>query len=312
MRLRVDVEVQGVAFLAPGAAGGEFGAVGHHHLDGVIVRVQVGFHGSSSCASCARGVTSGKSRGSIAQAVRGNKAQPDGNPAAGARLLPAARRGIVAPALARFGRGCRGPVEMNVAERDAARAVGAAGEQPQSAAAPAATPVQSRKLPPLISLMPYIARYRWRAITALVALLTAAVTTLVVPVAVRRMIDFGFSRESASLIDSYFAVMIAIVAVLALASAARFYLVTTLGERIVADLREGVFSHLVSLSLAYFDAAKTGELISRLTADTTQIKAAVGASVSVALRNLVLFFGATAMMVVTSPRLSAFVLAAIP
>ena len=106
---------------------------------------------------------------------------------------------------------------MNVAERDAARAVGTAVEQPQSAAAPAAT--QSRKLRPLISLMPYIARYRWRAIAALVALLTAAVTTLVVPVAVRRMIDFGFSRESASLIDSYFAVMIAIVAVLALASA---------------------------------------------------------------------------------------------
>lgn len=199
---------------------------------------------------------------------------------------------------------------MNVAERDAARAV--AVEQPQSAAAGAAAPVQSRKLRPLISLMPYITRYRWRALAALLALLTAAITTLVVPVAVRRMIDFGFSRESVSLIDSYFAVMIAIVAVLALASAARFYLVTTLGERIVADLREGVFSHLVSLSLGYFDAAKTGELISRLTADTTQIKAAVGASVSVALRNLVLFFGATAMMVVTSPRLSAFVLAAIP
>jgi ATP-binding cassette subfamily B protein len=201
---------------------------------------------------------------------------------------------------------------MNVAERDAARAMGTAVEQPQRAPVGAAAPVQSRKLRPLISLMPYITRYRWRALAALLALLTAAVTTLVVPVAVRRMVDFGFSRESASLIDSYFAVMIAIVAVLALASAARFYLVTTLGERIVADLREEVFSHLVSLSLAYFDAAKTGELISRLTADTTQIKAAVGASVSVALRNLVLFFGATAMMVVTSPRLSAFVLAAIP
>ena len=144
---------------------------------------------------------------------------------------------------------------MNVAERDAARAIGTAVEQPQSAAASAAAPVQSRKLRPLISLMPYITRYRWRALAALLALLAAAVTTLVVPVAVRRMIDFGFSRESASLIDSYFAVMIAIVAVLALASAARFYLVTTLGERIVADLRVGVFSHLVSLSLAYFDAA---------------------------------------------------------
>ena len=140
-----------------------------------------------------------------------------------------------------------------------------------------------RKLRPLLSLWPYVRRYRWRAIAALVALLIAAIATLVVPIAVRRMIDFGFSRESASLIDSYFAVMIGIVAVLALASAARFYLVTTLGERIVADLREGVFGHLVSLSPAYFDAAKTGELISRLTADTTQIKAAVGASVSVAL-----------------------------
>ena len=126
------------------------------------------------------------------------------------------------------------------------------------------------------------------------------------------MIDFGFSRDSTSLIDSYFAVLIGVVAVLALASAARFYLVTTLGERIVADLRGQVFAHLISLSPAFFDRAKSGELISRLTADTTQIKAAVGASISIALRNLVLFVGAAAMMVFTSPRLSAFVLAAIP
>jgi len=201
---------------------------------------------------------------------------------------------------------------MNIGERDAVRAVGTAVEEPQPTAAPASERQQSRKIKPLLSLAPYIARYRWRAIAALVALLLAALATLLVPIAVRRMIDFGFSRESASLIDSYFAVMIAIVAVLALASAARFYLVTTLGERIVADLREGVFGHLVSLSLAYFDEAKSGELISRLSADTTQVKAAVGASVSVALRNSVLFVGAAAMMVVTSPRLSAFVLAAIP
>ena len=201
---------------------------------------------------------------------------------------------------------------MNVVERDAARKIGTTAEQPHGVAAPASEPVQIRRLRPLLSLMPYIARYRWRATAALLALLIAAVTTLVVPIAVRRMIDFGFSRESASLIDSYFTVMIAIVAVLALASAARFYLVTTLGERIVADLREGVFGHVVSLSPAYFDEAKSGELVSRLTADTTQIKSAVGASVSIALRNLVLFFGATAMMIVTSLRLSAFVLAAIP
>jgi ATP-binding cassette subfamily B protein len=199
---------------------------------------------------------------------------------------------------------------MNVIERDAARAAGSAIEQPDKPTAP--EPTERRKLRPLLSLMPYLRRYRWRAIAALVVLVIAAITTLVVPIAVRRMIDFGFVREGASLIDSYFTVLIGIVAVLALSSAARFYLVTTLGERIVADLRESVFGHLISLSPAYFDAAKTGELISRLTADTTQIKAAVGASISVALRNVVLFVGASAMMVVTSPRLSAFVLAAIP
>ncbi len=201
---------------------------------------------------------------------------------------------------------------MNVVERGAPRAAEAAVEKPDVAAAPAPPPARSAKLKPLRSLVPYVARYRWQAGAALIALVVAAITTLVVPIAVRRMVDFGFSRDSATMIDSYFSVMIAIVAVLALASAARFYLVTTLGERIVADLREDVFGHLVALSPAYFDQAKSGELISRLTADTTQIKAAVGASVSVALRNLVLFLGATAMMVVTSPRLSAFVLGAIP
>jgi ATP-binding cassette subfamily B protein len=199
---------------------------------------------------------------------------------------------------------------MNVVERDAVRTAEKAVEQPPAMAPP--EPARSRKLRPLLSLIPYVTRYRYQASAALVALLVAAGATLVVPIAVRRMIDFGFSRDSVSLIDSYFTVMIAVVAVLALSSAARFYLVTTLGERIVADLREQVFAHLVSLSPAYFDRAKTGELISRLTADTTQIKAAVGASVSVALRNLVLFLGATAMMVITSPRLSAFVLGAIP
>ena len=114
------------------------------------------------------------------------------------------------------------------------------------------------------------------------------------------------------MINSYFSVMIAVVAVLAGASASRYYLVMTHGERIVADLRRDVFAHLISLSPAFFDSARSGELISRLTADTTQIKSAVGASVSIALRNLLLFVGATSMMVITSPRLSGFVLLAIP
>jgi ATP-binding cassette subfamily B protein len=168
------------------------------------------------------------------------------------------------------------------------------------------------KLRPLLALAPYVARYRGRAFLALIALTVAALTTLIVPVAVRRMIDFGFSPEGIAMINSYFSVMIAVVAVLAGASASRHYLVMTIGERVVADLRRDVFAHLISLSPSFFDSARSGELISRLTADTTQIKSAVGSSVSVALRNLMLFIGATAMMVITSPRLSGFVLLAIP
>ena len=168
------------------------------------------------------------------------------------------------------------------------------------------------KLRPLLALAPYVARYRGQAIAALAALVVASVATLVVPLAVRRMIDFGFSPEGIALINNYFAVMIAVVAVLAGASAIRYYLVITLGERIVADLRRDVFNHLTSLSPSFFDTARSGELVSRLTADTTQIKSAVGASVSIALRNLVLFIGASAMMVISSPKLSGFVLAVIP
>jgi ATP-binding cassette, subfamily B, bacterial len=180
------------------------------------------------------------------------------------------------------------------------------------AAAPTAPAKSRARLRPLLALSPYVLRYRGRAFLALIALTIAALTTLLVPVAVRRMIDFGLTPKGIALINSYFSVMIAVVAVLALASAARYYLVMTIGERIVADLRRDVFAHLISLSPAFYDAARSGELISRLTADTTQIKSAVGASVSIALRNIMLFFGAAAMMVVTSPKLSAFVLLAIP
>ncbi|WP_425992581.1 ABC transporter ATP-binding protein/permease [Afipia sp. DC4300-2b1] len=191
---------------------------------------------------------------------------------------------------------------------------GSANATGPSPDAPETPPTKSRgvKLRPLLALAPYVTRYRGQAFAALVALIVASAATLVVPLAVRRMIDFGFSPEGIALINSYFAVMIAVVAVLACASAARYYLVITLGERIVADLRRDVFKHLTSLSPSFFDTAHSGELVSRLTADTTQIKSAVGASVSIALRNLVLFVGASAMMVVTSPKLSGIVLAVIP
>ena len=173
-------------------------------------------------------------------------------------------------------------------------------------------PAKSARLRPLLALAPYVARYRWRAILAVISLTVAAITTLVVPIAVRRMIDFGFTPKGIAMINSYFSLMVAIVAVLALASASRYYFVMTIGERIVADLRRDVFAHLISLSPAFFDSARSGELISRLTADTTQIKSAAGASASIALRNLLLFCGATTMMVITSPRLSGLVLLAIP
>src|SRR5260221_3482271 len=162
------------------------------------------------------------------------------------------------------------------------------------------------KLRPLLALAPYVARYRGRSALAFVSLTVAAITTLVVPVAARRMIDFGFSPEGIALINSYFSVMIGVVAVLAGASASRFYLVMTIGERIVADLRRDVFAHLVSLSPAFFDSARSGGLISRLTADTTQIKSAVGAPGSIALRNFMLFVGPTIMIVIPSPKLSGF------
>jgi ATP-binding cassette, subfamily B, bacterial len=173
-------------------------------------------------------------------------------------------------------------------------------------AAPAA-PLQA-----LVPLVPYVARYRGLALAALAALSVAAAVTLLVPIAVRRMIDHGFAEESPGLINSYFVALIGIVLVLACASAARYYCVMTLGERIVADLRSDLFRHLASLDAAFYDRTKSGELVSRLTADTLQIKAAFGSSASVALRNLFMFSGAVVMMVLTSPKLSAFVLIAIP
>jgi ATP-binding cassette subfamily B protein len=187
-------------------------------------------------------------------------------------------------------------------------------EEPAAVAVAEAAAAPSRRLRvrPLMALVPYVMRYRAQVIAAIVALLVASAATLIVPLAVRRMIDFGFSAERIGLIDQYFAVMVVVAGVLAIASASRYYLVTIIGERVVADLRAAVFAHLTSLAPAFFDTAKTGELTSRLTADTTQIKSAVGSSVSVALRNLVLFFGSAVMMVVTSPRLSFFVLVAIP
>jgi ATP-binding cassette subfamily B protein len=161
-------------------------------------------------------------------------------------------------------------------------------------------------------LLPYALVYRGRVLGAFFALMLASGATLVVPVAVRRVIDYGFSADQPGLIDAYFGALIAVVALLALASGLRYYFVMTLGELVVAKLRGDVFAHLTSLDASFYDAEKTGEIVSRLSADTTQLKSAFGSSASIALRNFFMFFGAAAMMVVTSPKLSAYVLIAIP
>jgi ATP-binding cassette subfamily B protein len=147
---------------------------------------------------------------------------------------------------------------------------------------------------------------------ALIALVVSAAATLAVPLAVRRMIDLGFSGIDPDLINKYFATLAAIGLILALASAARFYAVNWLGERVVADIRRDVFKHLTGLSPAFYEVSHSGEVMSRLTADTTQVKAAASTAISQSLRNILLLIGATVMMVVTSPKLSLAVLIAIP
>ncbi|KAF0122426.1 MAG: ATP-binding cassette subfamily B bacterial, partial [Xanthobacteraceae bacterium] len=180
---------------------------------------------------------------------------------------------------------------------------------PTDESAALATPRRPR-LRPLLTFLPYMLRQPGMLAAAGLALLVASLATLAVPLAIRRMIDFGFASDG--MISQYFGMLVIIAAILAVASAARFYLVTTIGERVVADIRTTVFDHLATLSPAFFDQARTGELVSRLTADTTQIKSALGVSVSIALRNVIMFAGAVTMMVITSPQLSLYVLGAIP
>jgi len=167
-------------------------------------------------------------------------------------------------------------------------------------------------LGPLRPLLPYGLRYKRTIALAFAALLLASGATLTLPAAVRGMIDHGFSADSAGTVNAYFAAMIGVAATLALASATRYYFVMTLGERVVADLRADLFGHLAALDAAFYDTAKTGELLSRLTADTTLLKSAFGSSASIALRNVFMFVGAVIMMFATSPKLAGLALAAIP
>jgi ATP-binding cassette subfamily B protein len=162
----------------------------------------------------------------------------------------------------------------------------------------------TRQLRPLAKLWRYLRPYRARVALAFVALTIAAAATLALPLAARQMIDLGFSRANAEHIDRYFLLLFAVAAVLALFTALRHYLVSWLGERVVADLRAAVYGHVMGMSPTFFEVTRTGEVLSRLTADTTLIQTVVGSSLSMALRNTLMGVGGLAMMTVTSPRLT--------
>jgi ATP-binding cassette subfamily B protein len=169
-----------------------------------------------------------------------------------------------------------------------------------------------RSLKPLAGILAHLVAYPGMLAMAGVALVVSALSLLALPLAIRRMIDFGFTGANGAVINYYFLGLVGLGALVAAATAARFYAVNWLGERVVADLRAKVFAHLATLDAAFFERHRSGEIMSRITADTTQITAAAGASLSQAVRNSIMLVGALVMMVVTSPRLSGLVLVAIP
>ncbi len=171
---------------------------------------------------------------------------------------------------------------------------------------------QRLSLRPLLALKPLIVAYKGPLWGAIISLVVSALAMLAVPLAVRRMIDKGFGGNDSALINNYFLTLIGIGLVIAIASPARYYFVNWIGERVVADLRAKVFAQLAKLGPAYFDVNHSGEIMSRLTADTTQIKAVAGSSLSQAARNMIMLVGALIMMFITSAQLSALVFLAIP
>jgi ATP-binding cassette subfamily B protein len=159
-------------------------------------------------------------------------------------------------------------------------------------------------------LWPFVMQHKLLFGAWLLSLAASSSATLSLPVAVRKMIDQGF--DNGGNIDAAFALLFAVALVLAFATAARFYFVSLLGERVVADLRNRLYGHLVGLDQTFHEGTRSGELVSRLTADTELLRSVVGSSMSVALRSAIMVLGSVAMMVVTSPRLATYTLVGIP
>jgi ATP-binding cassette subfamily B protein len=165
---------------------------------------------------------------------------------------------------------------------------------------------------PLRAILPFLRPYPWMVLGAAIALIASTTFTLVMPVAVRGMIDNGFSMENAEGVGGYFLFLILVAILLGVATGVRFFFVTVLGERVVADLRKAVYDHITGLSPAFYETTRTGEILSRLTTDTTLIQTVIGSSVSFALRNSLMLLGAMVMLAITSLKLTALVLIGVP
>jgi ATP-binding cassette subfamily B protein len=169
-----------------------------------------------------------------------------------------------------------------------------------------------RRIRSLIQLLPYLRPYRGLIAGWLGFLAVSSTATLILPQAVRVMIDSGFTHANASAINRSFLGLFAVAAVLAIATAARFFFVSLLGERVAADLRRRLYDHLLTLDQAFYEKTRTGELVSRLAADTELVQTVVGSTLSVALRSVVTLIGGATMMILTSPRLAGFTVLVIP
>jgi ATP-binding cassette subfamily B protein len=175
-----------------------------------------------------------------------------------------------------------------------------------------ARPKSQRGLKPLAAVVPFVKRYRGLILAWLAFLALSSAATLTLPVAVRIVIDEGFSAADAAFVDRAFVGLLGVAVVLAVATALRFLFVSLLGERVAADLRRGVYDRLLGLDQAFYESTRTGELLSRLTTDTELVQTVVGSGASVAVRSAVTLFGASVMLVVTSPKLAGYAALVIP
>jgi ATP-binding cassette subfamily B protein len=193
----------------------------------------------------------------------------------------------------------------------------AASEQPTGQMKPAPGSAaseereKSRRIGSLRALGPFLAPYKAMLAAAFGALVLTAVVSLTLPLAVRRVVD-GFETSSTELLDKYFLALLGVAIVFAGGAALRFYLVTRLGERVVADIRKAVFDRMIGMSPAFYERIMTGEVLSRITTDTTLLLSVISSSVSIALRNLLILLGGIALMFYTSPKLSGSVLLIVP